>query len=651
MRRLVHALTLLLMLAGGATASARAAAPPRPVPIASGWQLSFDNRATWRPTTVPGVFDPDPTADTFHGRVGWYRVAFTPPAAPRGFDWSLRFESVRRVGDVYLNGVFLGRHRDPYVPFELPAEGLRPGQRNLLEVRVDNRKSGQPREGWWNWGGIVRPVSLVAHGAAELVNHAVLTHDLGLGEAGMLFDGWVHNRSTRPLSPSVSVTLQPPGSGDPTHVAYAVGRLAPGETRHVSFPFTVSQPHLWAPGDPALYAETVDLTDGSQLEQRDHREVGIRTVQVVDGALRLNGQPIQLRGAAIQEDVRGHGAALTNGDMDTIVAKLQAVHANVTRAHYLLNERLLDRLDRAGILVWSQAPIYHRDVLLETPAQRAVALSTLRGTILNARWHPSVLTHSVANELSPVADSVPGTRDYLAAARALAGRLDPTIPPSIDMLSYPGYPRQRAYAAYPLLGINSYFGWYTGKARHYVGNLADLKPFLDRMRQQYPGSAQVVTEFGAEATMNGPADEKQTYAFQADYVRRNLDIIDADPSIDGAIYWTLQEFAVKPRWDGGANMKSIETDSIHNKGLISYGGTVKPAWHVAAGEFARKATLFPPVPAPRAAQQPLGWVLALALPAAMLALLALCAWALRDIWRGTRPRGADVVALPTRRAA
>jgi beta-glucuronidase len=426
-----------------------------------------------------------------------------------------------------------------------------------------------------------------------------------------------------------------------------LGKLAPGEVRHVTIPFTVAQPQTWAPGSPALYSETLALRDGSTVEQLDRRSVGIRTVTVDGGRLRLNGQPIRLRGAAIQEDVEGHGAALTDRDMDDIVAKLRAVHANVTRAHYLLNERLLDRLDRAGILVWSQAPIYHRDAILVTQAERDEALSTLRGTILNARWHPSVLTHSVANELKPLADTLPGTRAYLDEARQLAGRLDPTIPPSVDMLSYPGYPAQRAYAQFPLLGINSYFGWYQGKPGHRVGNLDDL----DRVRRQYPDSAQVVTEFGAEATMDGPADQKQTYAFQADYVRRNLEIVDADRTLDGAIYWTLQEFAVKPRWDGGANLPAVDTDSIHNKGLISYGGTVKPAWHVAAREFAAKATLFPPAPGPRGPSSPLGWGLTLAVPAAILALLALCGWALRDIWRFTRPPEAEIVALPPRRAA
>ncbi len=652
MRRPFLALTLLLVAtAGASTARGAATVPPAPVPIASGWELSFDH-SSWSPTTVPGVFDGGTEPSTFAGRVGWYRVTFTGPRAPSGYDWGLRFESVRRVAEVSLNGVPVGRHDDPYVPFELPATGLRPGARNVLEVRVDNRKDPAVREGWWNWGGIVRPVTLVPRGRVALEDPATLTSGLSGGRARMLFDGWLRNRSTTTISPRVAVALRAPDGTTSTATRRAVG-LAPGEVRRLRFTFVVAHPRLWAPDHPALYDETVVTSADGRVEQRDRRRVGIRTVGVVGGALELNGRPVQLRGASIQEDVRGRGPALTDADMDGIVAKLKALHANVTRAHYLLNERLLDRLDRAGILVWSQAPIYHRDRLLETGAQRAVALATLRGTVLASRWHPSILTHSVANELSTIPDEVPGVRAYVDSARRLVGDLDPTVPASIDMLSYPGYPRAESYARFPLLGINSYFGWYRGKVGHPVGDIAELGPYLQRMQQLYPESAKVLTEFGAEATLDGPADRKQTYAFQADFVDRTLKIVEDAPNMSGAIYWTLQEFAVKPNWDGGAEIPSIRTDSIHNKGLIGYDGRVKPAWKVAEREFASTPLYSGPEATRTAARpaDPVGWMLLAAAPLAILAMLMACGWALRDIWRYTRPPQAQVLALPRRRAA
>jgi beta-glucuronidase len=51
--------------------------------------------------------------------------------------------------------------------------------------------------------------------------------------------------------------------------------------------------------------------------------------------------------------------------------------------------------------------------------------------------------------------------------------------------------------------------------------------------------------------------------------------------MDGALYWTVREFAVKPDWLGGLDPSfDPHPDSIHNKALISYDGTIKPAFDV-----------------------------------------------------------------------
>ena len=134
---------------------------------------------------------------------------------------------------------------------------------------------------------------------------------------------------------------------------------------------------------------------------------------------------------------------------------LKSLGANVTRAHYLLNDRLLSRLDEEGILVWSQAPVYHEDKLLERKAGMTNALRKVRGTVLAARNHPSVMTHSVANELSPYPDDVRPTYRFMVRAARMARNLDSTVPVSIDLLSYPRIAKQDAYVHFGLLGINS----------------------------------------------------------------------------------------------------------------------------------------------------------------------------------------------------
>nr|MBA3745996.1 hypothetical protein [Solirubrobacterales bacterium] len=462
------------------------------------------------------------------------------------------------------------------------------------------------------------------------------------------------NRSTTSRNPAVRLTLRSPDGAVSTGGA-SPRTLRPGERVRVRFAVAVDgKPKLWDPENPNLYDAKVQTLIGGRMIQSDKRRVGLRTVKVVNGALRLNDRVLDLRGASIQEDMPGRGPALTDADIDATIAELKSLGANVTRAHYLLDERLLRRFDEEGIMVWSQAPVYHRDRMLRTPGQRSFELDSLRSTIVAARNHASVITHSVANELSPQPDRVKTTRLWMLNAADLARDLDPTLPVSVDVLSYPGVPRQRTYNAFDMIGINSYYGWYEGKPDRSTADLADLEPYLRAMHAKYPSQALVMTEFGAEATEPGPADVKQTYAFQTKYLKRNLDIIDRLGFMGGAIYWTSREFAVKPRWDGGA--QPLERDSIHNKALIAYDGKPKPAFTVARAAF-RGTPLYRDDPAAVAraelSESPavgMRLVLVLGVLTFVAALLLLDALCLRDIWRH-RPRDAQVVELQGRRRA
>ena len=666
---LAVAVALVLVLPGGAPA----ADPPGPVSLSQGWDFALDptDRGTiqnwqsgrrgtgWEPATVPHVLEAGTQPEVFYGSIGWYRLTFQGPQTRAGLGWALRFEQVRRIARVWLNGVELGVNRDPYTPFELPAKGLRAGAPNTLVVRVDYRRSVALREGWWNWGGITRPVSLVARGPVVMRDAGLLPRRACVGSRcawNVLVDGWLENSGTTMQAPAVSVQLRSP-DGTISQRSVTARRLQPGERMRVRFTLPVrGAPKLWSPESPNLYAATISTRSGGQAVQVDHRRVGLRTVAVVDGMLRLNGRVLDLRGASIQEDVPGRGPALTDADIENTVDELKALGANVTRAHYLLDRRLLDRFDEEGILVWAQSPVYHRDRQLRTPGQRSYELDVVRKTILEARNHPSVITHSVANELTALPDEQRTSQVWMRNAAALARDLDPTLPVSIDILSYPGIARQTTYDAFDMLGINSYWGWYEGKANRSTADIDGLAPYLRAMRDKYPGKALVITEFGAEATEPGPADVKQTYAFQTQYLKRNLDIIDRLGFMGGAIYWTAREFAVKPKWDGGAHPRV--RDSIHNKALITYDGKIKPAF-TAAQEAFKATPLYrdDPEAVLRAELSASGSLLSRGLLFVgvlgfVVALLWLDAWCLRDIWRTWRPPGeGQVVELPARRVA
>jgi Glycosyl hydrolases family 2, TIM barrel domain/Glycosyl hydrolases family 2 len=631
MRRTGAIAVTLIALAAPAAALAQGA-PPRERTLTSGWEMRVEPAAPappqdappeetapesagsaapatagglaaqapgdWRATRVPSVFETSALPSLYPGLVRRYRLRFEGPPTPRGFSWLLRFESVRRNAAVMLNGRRIGRNVDPYTPFTVEARGLRPGRQNELVVIVDGRKNPDLPEGWWNWNGIVRPVRLVPAGPAHLADLGTLSRVRCSGpargcRAELLLDGLLERRGARTIAPSVDVSLRSP-SGRITTRSFRLPRQR-YKQRRLQLAMRVPAPQLWSPEAPQLYAATITLRDRGRVVQRIRRRVGLRSVEVKQGRLWLNNRLIQLRGASIHEDMPGSGAALTGADMDTIVADLKELGANVTRAHYLMNERLLARFDRAGILVWNQAPIWQRDHgarLLWQARERERALLTVRRTVTEARSHPSVLTHSVANELTFTPDDKPGTRRFLLEAQVQARELDPTLPISVDIKGRPGFAEQFTYHSFDMIGLNQYFGWY-----RWVEDFDLLEPYIRELRDHYPRHAIVMTEWGAEARpelADAAPDLKGGYPFQSFHAARTLDVVDRSPALSGAIYWTLREFEIYPGWLGGAGRRppQYEPNTRHHKGLITYDGARKPAFHLLRDRF-RATPLYP----------------------------------------------------------
>ncbi|MDQ3720417.1 MAG: hypothetical protein M3350_06500 [Actinomycetota bacterium] len=620
-------LVLARLLAGAAILACLApvagagAAAPRGKTLANGWQIRTQaaqpgevqdappEEGTGRPSTptdapatpapkpgeyvstrVPSVFDPLAKASAYSGTVRRYRIRFRGPATPKGVRWLLRFEGVRRNAGVLLNGKRIGRSKDPYVPFEIEAKGLRPKRTNELVVIVDNRKDRQLPEGWWNWGGIVRPVRLIPAGRANIKDLGIMSKVRCRGaaracSAKFLVDGTMQKLGGKGMiEPTVETTFRAP-SGRVTKRVVKL-RKQGKRNRPIRFSVPIRAPQLWSPESPRLYRARVVVRIGGKVQQSRYIRTGLRQVSVRGGRMRLNNRPIDMRGTSIHEDMPGSGTALTEDDMNRIVFDLKNVGANVTRTHYSLNERLLQKLDRAGILVWNQAPVWQRDRLLGRGPDRAKAYRQLEGTVKAARSHPSVITHSVANELLHRPDSSSTTSLYLKTGSKKTRKLDPTLPVSVDIKTGPRIGPQRTYTKYfDIIGLNEYFGWYLR-----APIFASLPDYLNYMRGTFPRQALVVTEFGAEArpeNANDPETKKGSYAFQTKFTRQTLDVLDNTPFLSGSIYWTLREFEIFPGWTGGAGPRPDPRfpTTRHNKGLMTYGGRLKPAWFLARDRF------------------------------------------------------------------
>jgi hypothetical protein len=546
-----------------------ARADPRGVGLREGWQRQ-GRRAGFRPVSVPHSFNArDRGADGFRSRVQWYRTSFRLPAGGSLPQWRLRFESVNRRAQVWLNGRRVGAHEGAHLPFELPARGLRRGD-NELVVRVDGRLSRTdlppaPRpQGWWNHGGILREVYLRRGGDLDLADLDLRPANSGRVEVRAV----VRNTTSRSLPLDYTVEVTGPGGAQSFPVRG--GSVGPGALGRIETTLQVASPQLWSPERPSLYEARVRLGSG----QVSTAPLGFREwTRDGEGRVLLNGRPLSLRGASFHEQTRTRGQALTAGDRAAVVRQLQSIGADVTRQHYPPHPALLEAFDRAGIIFWEQIPVWRvRGAQLRGRLRRE-ALERLRGAVVRDRNHPSVMAWSIANEPLGSGSIEAG---YVSAANALVDRLDPTRLLVVDKAMSPGTDIPDYYRQLDAIGLTEYFGWY-GRSR-----VSELRPALDRIHARFPGVGLFVTEFGAEANRGGGASTKGTFAFQRSFTAEQLAALDGTPYLSGAITWLLRDFAVRPGWAGG-NPRA--KPPVNYKGVFTERGAPKPVAAVVRERF------------------------------------------------------------------
>jgi hypothetical protein len=557
------------------------------------WLRKLDNRQSgpqretgtggWTRLTVPNAWNAGDNSDaSFAGGVGWYRKDFRFPSNNRALSWVVRFESVNYRMKAWLNGRAIGTNRGAYLPFELrlPRGLIRRGRVNRLVVRVDSRRfptdfppaglstTGVPTGGWWNYGGILREVYLRRINDVDF-NTVVVRPNLPCAAcaASVSYRVTLRNYGARARRVNVRARF---GSRP---INLGTRSIAPRRFTTFTRTVRIGRARLWSPDAPNLYDAPLTVSSGGRTLQRYTLRTGVRSIKVVGGRLMLNGRPLSFRGVFVHEDDKQRGFAIGNAIRERQLGWVRQLGATMLRGHYPLHPYYQERADEIGIMQWSEVPVYSvRARYLKQTLVRRLAARELESNIEANGNHPSVITWSIGNELSSRPGPVQG--DYIQRAAAAAKRLDPSRPVSYAVAGYPSVGCQGRYGPLDIVGVNDYFGWYPGPG----GQIADrtlLSQYLDQVRACYPNKAIVVSEFGAEANRLGPVEEKGTLAFQQDFVNFHLGTFATKPWLSGAIYFALQEFRVRPNWDGNNPRPS---PPIHQKGLVTFDGAPKPAF-------------------------------------------------------------------------
>ena len=376
--------------------------------------------------------------------VAWYRRRFTLDDS-NGW-WSVRFGAVMDLAEVWVNGVLLGTHDNPFLPFALDASGaLRKGG-NVIAVRVvdpslqdsEHIRMAHGKQGWANhvfpsrpslymtYGGIWQPVSLARHGPV-VIRSVFVNGDPDDLRVEVSLD----NRTTEPVRGRLGVRAA--GRVLEEHV-----EVAPGASTTTALALGATEDERWDPASPALHSALVDVVVGEAVSDRRTVRFGLRTVRVDGTRLLLNGAPYRMKSALVQGfRARELYAEAGREAIEEEVRAAKAMGFNTLRLHIkAFDPTYLDVCDELGMLLQCDIPvaepIAHEELgAADESAVARRAVAAVRGQVERDRNHPSVILWSVMNELCLDRIEARGWDRYERFARALvaaAREADPTRP-------------------------------------------------------------------------------------------------------------------------------------------------------------------------------------------------------------------------------
>ncbi|GAA3892014.1 hypothetical protein GCM10022381_37210 [Leifsonia kafniensis] len=373
------------------------------------WTLTLESAPETATVIVPGPWTTQLAGHgASHETVEYTRSFEVPDDWATGRTAHLVFGGVNHAASVTLNGHCIGEHVGGWTPFEFElGETLRAGT-NQISVIVSYpprmAKPGQPgftevahgKQSWYGpSAGIWQSVSIETRRVQHLTTTTVradaatgvVRASVGLArpaQAGETLSLRVVRRDSADASDTVLMALEPGAESAELTVQ-------------------VSEPLRWSPDSPQLYVATVelqsdvsDVTDTSDGCDSVTRTVGFRTIETRDGAIILNGEPLEIR-AVLDQDYHLGSSTIPESDeaLETLFAETKRLGFNMLRCHIKRpDQRYYDLADQMGLLVWTELPSW----LTMTTRGAEEGVQLLTDLIALDGHHPCIVIWTIINE-------------------------------------------------------------------------------------------------------------------------------------------------------------------------------------------------------------------------------------------------------------
>ena len=513
--------------------------------------------------------------DDYEG-VAWYFKTFDIPRTLLSQHLEIHFGATFYKARVWLNGVELGQHEGGHTEyfFDITSKAR---ETNFLAVEIDNRPGLATIPGWamrltpniwydwWHYGGIVRDVWLSVSDEV-LVRRQQIRSTVEAGAAEVSDHIYLENAGTRPRHVRVKAeAVGPDGSAAGASESSEID-IAPGKNE-LPLKLHIAAPRLWSIDHPNVYElrVTVDDPQGRLLDLQTDT-FGIRTIELRDRHLLINGERVRLSGMTRHEESPWEGLAETRGTMLHDWRDLKALQVTVTRpVHYPQNPYILDFADRNGVLLVPEIPIWQMTgKQMADPKLIALAKQMMREMIEQDGNHPSIFGWSVCNESETTS---PEGRAYFRQMKAFIRDLDPDRFVTFADQDLPTISKAEDDAANDadFIMMNQYFGTWTGPSDQ-------LPVALDKIDRLFPNKAVLISEFGLAGIF--AKDAKESDRMRVRTMRSQMAEFARHDWIIGALLWCYQDYKSHQNlWPG-------YTKGIVDIGVVDEDRQRRPSYYV-----------------------------------------------------------------------
>jgi len=391
-------------------------------------------------TDTEYLFPPDPPHIPHNNNpVGSYRRDFTVPELWEDRQVFLHFAGVRSAMYVWINGEKVGYSQGSKTPAEFNITRFVHHGENSLAVEVYRFSDGSYLEDqdYWKISGIERDVFLYSRPQTyirDLFVHSGLDKDYRKGRLKVEVE--VTTCLKNPLDKAVlKIKLLNSKGGEVFPEAQIKDLKFDKNGKALAvFEAKISSPKKWSAETPNLYSLVLKLETGSgEAEDLLKIKIGFRKVEIKDGLLQINGEPVTLKGVNRHEHDPVSGRYVTEESMLKDIQLMKKFNINAVRTSHYPNTPLWYNLcDRYGLYVIDEANIeshgmgYDPDKTLgNKPAWKAAHLDRIVRMVERDKNHACVIIWSLGNEAG---DGV----NFKATYNWIKGR-DPSRPVQYEM--------------------------------------------------------------------------------------------------------------------------------------------------------------------------------------------------------------------------